>query len=31
MLGIIIRFINDEDDIDIDFVCKFGGKLFYWI
>lgn len=30
MLGTIIRPINDEDDIDIDLVCKLDGKPSYW-
>lgn len=30
MLGTIIRPINDEDDIDIDLVCKLNGKPSHW-
>ena len=30
MLGTIIRPINDEDDIDIDLVCKLEGKPSHW-
>ena len=30
MLGTIIKPINDEDDIDIDLVCKLNGKPAYW-
>ncbi len=30
MLGTIIKPINDEDDIDIDLVCKLNGKPINW-
>lgn len=30
MLGTIIKPINDEDDIDIDLVCKLSGKPAHW-
>lgn len=30
MLGTIVRPINEEDDIDIDLVCKLDGKPSYW-
>lgn len=30
MLGTIIKPINDEDDIDIDLVCKLSGKPSHW-
>ena len=30
MLGTIVRSINDEDDIDIDLVCKLEGKPPQW-
>ena len=30
MLGTIVRPINDEDDIDIDLVCKLEGKPSHW-
>lgn len=30
MLGTIVRPINDEDDIDIDLVCKLDGKPSHW-
>src|SRR5690606_23352304 len=30
MLGTIIKPINDEDDIDIDLVCKLSGKPSRW-
>lgn len=30
MLGTITRPINDEDDIDIDLVCKLNGKPPHW-
>lgn len=30
MLGTIIKPINDEDDIDIDLVCKLNGKPVNW-
>lgn len=30
MLGTIIRPIHDEDDIDIDLVCKLDGKPLHW-
>lgn len=30
MLGTIIRPINNEDDIDIDLVCKLEGKPSHW-
>ena len=30
MLGTITRPINDEDDIDIDLVCKLNGKPSHW-
>src|SRR5680860_384092 len=30
MLGTIIKPVNDEDDIDIDLVCKLNGKPAHW-
>jgi hypothetical protein len=30
MLGTITRPVNDEDDIDIDLVCKLNGKPSHW-